>query len=70
MEEPEIRYFKKESVGNHRKKGTSITFTADEINALAKYVAAGTLLLQTSHPVISRIKAAITRLGLPIPKGL
>lgn len=70
MKEPEIREFRKESANNHRKKGTSITFTADEINALAKYVAAGTLLLQTSHPVISRIKAALTRLGLPIPKGL
>lgn len=70
MEEPEIRYLKKEAVNNHRKKGTAITFTAAEINALARFVAAGNLLLQTNHPVIARIKAALTRLGLPVPKGL
>ena len=70
MEEQEIRNLKKEGVNNHRKKGTAITFTADEISALARFVAAGNLLLQTNHPVIARIKAALTRLGLPVPKGL
>ena len=70
MEEHGIKNLNKERPNNHRKRGNSITFTADEINVLAKYVAAGTLLLQTSHPVISRIKAALTRLGLPVPKGL
>lgn len=54
----------------HRKNGTTITFNAEELAALARYVSAGVLLLQTSHPVISRLKAALTRVGLPTPKGL
>lgn len=70
MEKQEVKNLKKEGGNNHRKRGTSITFTADEINNLAKYVAAGTLLLQTTHPVISRIKAAVTRLNLKVPQGL
>lgn len=56
-------------VGN-RKLATSITLTGDDLSALAKYVSAGVIILQTSHPVISKLKAAFTRLGLPIPKGL
>lgn len=56
-------------VGN-KKLGTSITFTADDLTALARYVSAGLVFLQTGHPVIAKIKAALTRLGLPTPKGL
>jgi len=55
---------------SHRKKGTTITFTAEELTALARYVAAGSVLLQTDHPVTARIKTGLTRLGLPRPKGL
>lgn len=53
-----------------RKLATSITFTGDDLAALAKYVSNGVIVVQTTHPVISKIKAAFTRLGLPIPKGL
>ncbi|MBI4100597.1 hypothetical protein HY439_02545 [Candidatus Microgenomates bacterium] len=53
-----------------KKLTTSITFTGDDLSALAKYVSAGVIILQTSHPVISKLKSAFTRLGLPTPKGL
>lgn len=56
------------NAGN-RKLGTSITFTADDLDALARYVSAGVVLIRTNHPVISKIKAALTRLGLS-SKGL
>lgn len=48
---------------------TAITFTADDLTALSRYVSAGVVLLQTKHPVITKIKAALTRLGLQTPKG-
>ena len=51
-----------------RKLGTTITFTAEELAALARYISAGVVLLQTSHPVISKVKAALTRLGMSTPK--
>ncbi len=53
-----------------RKLATTITLTGDDLGALAKYVSAGVIIMQTSHPVISKLKAAFTRLGLPTPKGL
>ena len=52
-----------------QKIGTTLTFSAEEMMALARYLAAGTLLLQTNHPVTGRIKGALTRLGLQSPKG-
>lgn len=55
---------------SNKKLATTITFTGDDLTALSRYVGAGVVLLQTSHPVIPRIKAALTRLGLPVPKGL
>lgn len=57
------------NIGN-RKLATKVTLTGDDLSALAKYVSAGVIIMQTSHPVISKIKAAFTRLGLPTPKGL
>ncbi len=53
-----------------QKRGTTLTFSADELSALARYIAAGMVLLQTDHPVTGRIKGALTRIGLPTPKGL
>lgn len=53
-----------------QKKGTTLTFSADELVALARYITAGMVLLQTNHPVTGRIKGALTRLGLPTPPGM
>jgi hypothetical protein len=55
---------------SHKKKGTAVTFSADELSALARYVSAGVVLLQTPHPVIAKLKGALTRIGLPVPHGL
>lgn len=54
----------------NRKQRTAVTFTADDLTALARYIGAGMVLLQTNHSVIPKIKAALSRLGLPTPKGL
>ena len=61
---------KSKNRGANQRAKTAITFTADDLTALARYVGAGVVLLQTGHPVIPKIKAALTRLGLPTPKGL
>lgn len=58
------------NIAGNKKLGTSITFTGEDLTALSRYVEAGVVLLQTSHPVIAKIKAALTRLGLSKPKGL
>jgi hypothetical protein len=53
-----------------QKRGTTLTFTAEEIEAIARYIVAGHVLLKTKHPVVGKIKGALTRLGLENPPGL
>ncbi len=47
-----------------------MSFSAEDLTALARLVAAGQVLLQTRHPVVPRLKAALSRLKLPVPQGL
>jgi hypothetical protein len=51
---------------------TSVSFTADELAAIGQLLAARQVILQPERrlPVIARLKAAMTRLGVPVPKGL
>jgi hypothetical protein len=51
---------------------TSISFTRDDLAALAKLVQAGRVLLRDEPrpAVIARLKAAMTRLHVPVPDGL
>lgn len=49
---------------------TSITLSADDLSALARLLSVGQAVLQTRFPVVARLKAAMTRLGVPIPPGL
>ena len=51
---------------------TSVSFTADELATLGQLLAAGRVMLQLEHrlPVLARIKAAMTRIGVLVPKGL
>jgi hypothetical protein len=42
-----------------------VAFTAEDLNVLAKVLKAGQVLLPTKHPVIWRLKAAMTRMGVP-----
>jgi hypothetical protein len=52
------------------KRTTAISFTAEDLTSLAQLVAAGQVMLQTRCPAVARLKAAMTRLGVSIPKGL
>jgi hypothetical protein len=52
---------------------TSVRFSASDVTALAELVVAGQALLRQTgpaHPVIGRLKAAMTRLHAPIPHGM
>jgi ABC-type thiamine transport system ATPase subunit len=51
---------------------TSLSFSREDLVALARLVQAGQVLLadEPRSPVIARLKAAMTRLGLPVPNGL
>ncbi len=55
-----------------RVERTSISFTEEDLVALARLVQAGQVILQDTErpPVVARIKAAMTRLGITIPYGL
>ena len=55
-----------------RVKRTSISFTEEDLVALARLIQAGQVVLQDTHrpPVVGRIKAAVTRLGVAIPYDL
>ena len=47
-----------------------VTFTAEDLNVLAKVLAAGQVMLPTNHPVLWRLKAAMTRMGVVVPRGV
>jgi hypothetical protein len=49
---------------------TTVSFSAAELAALGRLLAAGQVLSQSTHPVVGRLKAAMTRLGVPTPVGL
>jgi hypothetical protein len=49
---------------------TTITLNADELTILGRLISAGQVMVPTKHPVLGRIKAAMSRLGVPAPKGL
>jgi hypothetical protein len=50
-------------------KRTTVTFTAKDLDDLARVLAAGHALLRQSFPVVSRLKAAMTKMGIAT-KGL
>jgi hypothetical protein len=52
------------------RRTTALSFAADDLAALGKLVATGQAVLQEKPPVVARLKAAMTRLGVPLPKGL
>jgi len=49
---------------------TAVSFTAEELATLGRLLAAGQVMLQISAPVLSRLKAAMTRMHVTVPKGL
>jgi hypothetical protein len=52
------------------KRSTVVTFTAEDLNVLATVLAAGQVMVPTSHPVLWRLKAAMTRMGVAAPRGV
>ena len=57
--------------GRTPRRLTKVQLSGDELVALGRFVAAGRVLLQADYPpVVARLKAAMTRLGVPVPKGL
>jgi hypothetical protein len=59
------------SVRQPRKpKQTTLTFSADDLTVLARLIAAGQIMVPTAAAVLPRLKAALTRLGVAVPKGL
>jgi hypothetical protein len=53
----------------HKKKAVRITLSADDLSALTRHVTPGNVLLQTDHPVLTQLKKALTRMGIPRPPG-
>jgi hypothetical protein len=54
-------------------KTTTITFSTHDLETLGRLVSAGQAMLGghgPAHPAVTRLKAAMTRLGIPIPRGL
>jgi len=49
---------------------TAVSFSADDLAALGHRVAVGQAVLQKRPPVTARLKAAMTRMGVPLPEGL
>jgi hypothetical protein len=45
-------------------KRTAVTFTAKDLDELARVLGAGQVLLRQSFPVVGRLKAAMTRMGV------
>jgi hypothetical protein len=55
---------------NKAKQSTTLTFSEDDLVIIGRLLAAGQVMVPTSHPALAQIKAAMTRMGLPTPKGL
>ncbi len=64
-----LGYRRGAATGN-RRRTTTLTLEAEDLQGLARLISAGEVLLQMTHPVVARLKAAMTRMGLPAPKGL
>jgi len=52
------------------RRTTAISFSAEDLAALGTLLATGQAVLQERPPVVARLKAAMTRLGVPRPTGL
>jgi hypothetical protein len=51
-------------------RSTTVTFNPDDLTTLGQLLSAGQVILPTTHPVLARLKAAMSRLGVPVPKGM
>jgi hypothetical protein len=66
-----IKLTKRRTSQEHTRRTTKVQLSGEDLAALTRFVAAGQVLLQADYPpVVARLKAAMTRLGVPAPKGL
>lgn len=49
---------------------TTVSFSAADLTDLGQLLAVGQALLPTKRPVVARLKAAMTRMGVQPPVGL
>lgn len=54
------------------KRATSLSFSAEDLAALGRLLAAGLVMLPNEQKpaAVARLKAAMTRLKVPVPNGL
>ena len=53
-----------------RTRTTMVSFSAADLAAVGRLLATGQAVLQERPPIVGRLKAAMTRLGVPVPTGL
>ncbi len=53
-----------------RPRLTSVSLSADDLADLGQVIAVGQAVLQKKSPVVTRLKAAMTRMGVQLPVGL
>lgn len=53
-----------------RQQKTSVSFSAHDLAELGHALAVGGAVLQKHPPVVVRLKAAMTRIGVSVPRGL
>jgi len=64
-----IKFPAKRQEPRRTERRTAVSFTAKDLDDLARLLGAGQVMLRQSFPVMSRLKAAMTKLGVST-KGL
>ncbi len=47
-----------------KERSTTVTFSGDDLSDLARLIGAGQVMMRMNFPIIARIKAAMTRMGM------
>lgn len=53
-----------------RPRSTAVSFSPEDLVELGQLIAAGQVALQRTAPVVARLKAAMTRVGVKHARGL
>jgi hypothetical protein len=64
------RQFKSIRRARDEKRTTTISLSEADLAALGRLLSVGQAVVQTRFPVVARLKAAMTRLKVPVPPGL
>ena len=53
------------------RRTTTVTFSSEDLTVLGRLIGAGQVMLQISaHRALAKLKAAMTRLGVPVPRRM